>query len=98
MQISSTLSGTFASAEAAAGMLGGDAVRVIDSRTVSASLALLAIGIQHRLERGTTDEEIDAYVARYQAGHRLLFTVEHARVPREGRAHRARAPRSRGTC
>ena len=75
VQISSTLSGTFASAEAAAGMLGGDAVRVIDSRTVSASLALLAIGIQHRLERGTTDEEIDAYVARYQAGHRLLFTV-----------------------
>jgi DegV family protein with EDD domain len=50
-------------------------VRVIDSRTVSASLALMAIGIQHRLERGTTDEEVDAYVARYQAGHKLLFTV-----------------------
>ncbi|HZO34590.1 MAG TPA: DegV family protein [Gaiellaceae bacterium] len=75
VQISSTLSGTFASAESAAQLLGNDAVRVIDSRTVSASLALLAIGIQHRLERGTTDEEIDAYVARYQAGHKLLFTV-----------------------
>jgi DegV family protein with EDD domain len=75
VQISSTLSGTFASAEAAADLLGGDAVRVIDSRTVSASLALVAIGIQHLLERGTTDEEIDAFVARYQTGHRLLFTV-----------------------
>jgi len=75
VQISSTLSGTFASAEAAAGLLGGDAVRVIDSRTVSASLALVGIGIQHLLERGTTDEEIDSFVARYQLGHKLLFTV-----------------------
>jgi DegV family protein with EDD domain len=75
VQISSTLSGTFASAEAAADLLDGDVVRVIDSRTVSASLALVAIGIQHLLEHGTTDEEIDAFVARYQVGHRLLFTV-----------------------
>jgi DegV family protein with EDD domain len=75
VQISSTLSGTFASAEAAAELLGGDAVRVIDSRTVSASLALVGIGIQHMLEQGTTDEEVDAFVARYRAGHRLLFTV-----------------------
>jgi DegV family protein with EDD domain len=42
---------------------------------VSASVALLAIGIQQRLERGTTDEELDAFVARYQREHRLLFTV-----------------------
>ncbi|HTR33888.1 MAG TPA: DegV family protein [Gaiellaceae bacterium] len=75
LQISSTLSGTFASAETAAGMLGGDTVRVIDSRTVSASLGILALGVQRRLEAGTTDEEIDAYVARYQRDHRLLFTV-----------------------
>ncbi len=75
VQISSTLSGTFTSAEAGAGLLGGDAVRVIDSRTVSASTALLAIGLQHRLERGTTDKEVDAFVARYQAEHKLLFTV-----------------------
>jgi len=75
LQISSTLSGTFASAETAAGLLGGDRVRVIDTRTASASIALIAIGIQERLERGTTDEEIDAFVARYQAEHHLLFTV-----------------------
>ena len=40
-----------------------------------ASLALLAIGVQQRLERGTTDEEIDAFVERYQREHHLLFTV-----------------------
>ena len=75
LQISSTLSGTFASAETAAGMLGGESVRVIDTRTVSAGLALLALGVRRRLERGTTDEEIDALVARYGREHRLLFTV-----------------------
>jgi DegV family protein with EDD domain len=75
LQISSTLSGTFASAVSAAEQLGGDRVRVIDTRTVSASIALIALSIQERLERGTTDEEIDAFVARYQAGHQLLFTV-----------------------
>jgi DegV family protein with EDD domain len=75
LQIASSLSGTFASAETAAALLGGDRVRVIDTRTVSASIALIAIGVQERLERGTTDEEIDAFVARYQARHQLLFTV-----------------------
>ena len=75
LQISSTLSGTFASAQSAAEMLGGDKVRVIDTRTVSAALALLAIGVQRRLERGTTDEEIDAFVEEYGRTHHLLFTV-----------------------
>jgi DegV family protein with EDD domain len=73
--ISSTLSGTYGSAVTAAEMLGGDKVRVIDSGTVSASVALMAIGVQRRLERGTTDDEIDAFVERYQREHHLLFTV-----------------------
>ena len=75
LQISSTLSGTFASAQTAAEMLGGDRVRVIDTRTVSASVSLLALAVQRRLEQGTTDDEIDELVARYQRGHQLLFTV-----------------------
>ena len=75
LQISSTLSGTFASAQTAAEQLGGDQVRVIDSRTVSASIALLAIEVERRLARGTTDEELDALVARYAREHKLLFTV-----------------------
>jgi DegV family protein with EDD domain len=74
IHISSTLSGTFASAQAAAGTV-GESVRVIDSRTASASLAMLALGVQRRLERGTTDEEIDAFVERYRHEHTLLFTV-----------------------
>jgi DegV family protein with EDD domain len=75
LQLSSKLSGTFASAQSAADVLGGGKVRVIDSRTVSASLALLAIGVQRRLERGTTDDEIDAFVGEYGRSHHLLFTV-----------------------
>ena len=54
----------------------GDAVRVIDTRTVSAAVAMLALAIQRRLERGTTDEEIDALVERFRATHGLLFTVD----------------------
>ncbi|HZP72406.1 MAG TPA: DegV family protein [Gaiellaceae bacterium] len=75
LQISSTLSGTYGSAETAASLLGGDSVRVIDTRTVSASLALLALGVQRRLQRGTSDQEVDAFVAEYDKQHKLLFTV-----------------------
>ena len=75
LQISSTLSGTFASAQTAAEQLGGGKVRVIDTRTVSASIGLLALGVQRRLERGTTDDEIDAFVGEYGRSHHLLFTV-----------------------
>jgi DegV family protein with EDD domain len=75
LQLASSLSGTYGSALTAAEQLGDERVRVVDSRTVSASLAMLALGVQRRLERGTTDEEIDELVARYQREHRLLFTV-----------------------
>jgi DegV family protein with EDD domain len=76
LQLSSTLSGTFASAEQAAVLLGDDRVRVIDTRTVSAAVTMLAFAILRRLERGTTDEEIDALVATFQARHQILFTVD----------------------
>jgi DegV family protein with EDD domain len=74
LQLSSTLSGTFASATAAAASVG--AVRVVDTRTVCAAVAMLAFAVQRRLERGTTDDEIDALVERYRSTHGLLFTVE----------------------
>ena len=90
LQLSSTLSGTYASAQTAADLLGSDRVRVIDTRTVAASIAMLALGVQRRLEAGTTDEEIDAYIARYGSSHHLLFTVSTldylARGGRIGRA------------
>jgi DegV family protein with EDD domain len=75
LQLSSTLSGTFASAQSAAATAGG-AIRVVDTRTVSAAVAMLALAVQRRLEAGTTDGEIDALVAQYRASHGLLFTVD----------------------
>ncbi|HEY4347020.1 MAG TPA: DegV family protein [Gaiellaceae bacterium] len=91
LQLSSTLSGTFASAESAAAQV-GDRVRVIDTRTVSAAVAMLALAVQRRLERGTTDEEVDALVARFLTNHGLLFTVDTLEfLARGGRIGRAAA-------
>ncbi len=91
LQLSSTLSGTFASAQAAAASL-EQTVRVIDTRTVSAAVAMLALAVQRRLDRGTTDEEIDALVERYLGSHGLLFTVDTLEyLARGGRIGRAAA-------
>jgi DegV family protein with EDD domain len=91
LQLSSRLSGTSASAETAAEAV-GSAVRVIDTCTVSAAVAILALAVQRRLEQGTTDEEIDALVARYGATHGLLFTVDTLEfLARGGRIGRAAA-------
>ena len=92
IHISSRLSGTFQSAGTAAEMLGGDRVRMIDSQTASAAITMLGLAIQRRLERGTTDEEIDALVERYRTTHGLLFTVETLEfLARGGRIGRAAA-------
>jgi DegV family protein with EDD domain len=60
----------------AAEELGDGRVRAIDTETASASIAMLALAIQRRLERGTTDAEIDALVERYRRERGLLFTVD----------------------
>jgi DegV family protein with EDD domain len=91
LQVSSTLSGTFASAEAAAEMTRGN-VRVIDTGTVSAAVTMLGFAIQRRLERGTDTAEIDALIERYRDSHGLLFTVETLEyLARGGRIGRAAA-------
>jgi DegV family protein with EDD domain len=76
LHIPATLSGTVGSARLAGEELGGGKVRAIDSGTVSAGLALLALGIQSCLERGTTDEEVDELVARFGRESRIVFTVD----------------------
>jgi DegV family protein with EDD domain len=92
IHIAATLSGTFQSAGTAASELGGDRVRTIDSETASAAIAMLALAIQRRLERGTTDEEIAALVAAYKVSHGLLFTVDTLEfLARGGRIGRAKA-------
>ncbi|HEY5695005.1 MAG TPA: DegV family protein [Gaiellaceae bacterium] len=76
LHVSAQVSGTFGSAEAAAAELGDGRVRAVDTETASASIAMLALAMQRRLERGTSDDEIDALVERYRRERGLLFTVD----------------------
>lgn len=89
--ISSKLSGTFESARAGAAEL-GDRVRLYDSRSASAAVAMLALAAQRRLEAGTTAAEIDGLVERFRREAGLLFTVETLEyLARGGRIGKARA-------
>jgi DegV family protein with EDD domain len=92
VHIAANLSGTFQSAGTAAAELADGRVRTIDSESASVATAMLATSIQRRLERGTTDEEIDALVERYLREHGLLFTVGTLEfLARGGRIGRAKA-------
>jgi DegV family protein with EDD domain len=89
LHIAGRLSGTVESARAAAAEL-GDRVRIVDTATASAAVALLGLAIQRRLERGTSDEDVEALVARHRAHAGLIFTLDTldylARGGRIGRA------------
>ena len=92
IHIAAKLSGTFQSAGTAAEQLGDGRVRTIDSESASVSIAMLALAIQRRLDRGTTDEEVDALVTHYLHDHQLLFTVDTLEfLARGGRIGRAKA-------
>jgi DegV family protein with EDD domain len=92
VHIAANLSGTFQSAGTAAEQLGDGRVRTIDSESASVATAMLATAIQRRLERGTTDEEIDGLIERYLREHGLLFTVDTLEfLARGGRIGRAKA-------
>ena len=88
LHIAGTLSGTVEAARAAAES--GDRVRVVDTETASAAVAMLGLSVQRRLERGTTDDEIDALVQRHRRDSQLIFTLDTldylARGGRIGRA------------
>jgi len=75
LQLSAKLSGTCASARTAASEL-GDKVRVVDTETASAAIAILGFGIQRRLERGASDDEIDELIERFKRDAGLIFTVD----------------------
>lgn len=89
LHIAGSLSGTVESARTAAAGF-GDLVRVVDTDTASAAVAMLGLAIQRRLERGTTDEEVGAVVERHRRGAQLIFTLDTldylARGGRIGRA------------
>jgi DegV family protein with EDD domain len=70
------LSGTAESARLAAESREDERVVVIDSGVISGGAVLLADAIQRRLERGTTDEEIEEFLETFRRGRGLLFTVD----------------------
>ena len=84
LHLSSALSGTYQSATAAAAEVGGDKVRVVDSETASAAIAILGLAIQRRLDRGTTDDEIEALIHRFREHAGLIFTVDTLEFLRRG--------------
>jgi DegV family protein with EDD domain len=88
IHLASNLSGTYQSAVSAA----DERVRVIDSESASVAISMLALAVQRRLDRGTTDEEVDELVSRYLAEHGLLFTVDTLEfLARGGRIGKAKA-------
>jgi DegV family protein with EDD domain len=76
LHIPQKMSGTVESARRAAEDLGDGRVRAIDSGSVSAGLAILALAVQRRLARGTTDKEIDELVERFRRQSRVIWTVD----------------------
>jgi len=92
LHLSGDLSGTYASATTAGEEFGGDKVRTVDTGTASAAVAMLGLAIQRRLDRGTTDEEIQGLLERYERDAHLLFTVDTLEfLGRGGRIGRASA-------
>jgi DegV family protein with EDD domain len=83
LHLSSALSGTYQSATTAAGER-GDKVRVVDSESASAAIAMLGLAIQRRLERETTDDEIDELIGRFKEDAGLIFTVDTLEFLRRG--------------
>jgi DegV family protein with EDD domain len=92
LHISGDLSGTYGSASTAARELGDDRVQTVDTGTASAAITMLALAIERRLERGTSDDEIGALIGRHARDAGLLFTVDTLEfLRRGGRIGRARA-------
>jgi DegV family protein with EDD domain len=92
LHIGGGFSGTVESARVAAAELGGERVRVVDTRTASVAITMLAFAIQRLLDAGTTDEAVDDLVERYRRGARLIFTLDTLEyLARGGRIGRAQA-------
>ena len=91
LHISAKLSGTFQSASLAAAE-DGDRVRLVDTESASVGIGMLALAIQELLERGTTENEIEALIELYREHSRILFTVDTLEfLARGGRIGRGKA-------
>ena len=90
--LSAKFSGTWESAKLGAGDQEGGRIRVVDTESASLGITLLCLGVQRRLERGATDQEIEALVESYKRDAGLVFTVETLEfLARGGRIGRAAA-------
>ena len=90
--ISAKFSGTWESAKLGAAEQEGNRIRVVDTETASLGITLLGLGIQRRIERGTTDDEIEALVESFKRDAGIVFTVETLEfLARGGRIGRAAA-------
>jgi len=89
LHIAGTLSGTVESARIAAAEL-GDRIRIVDTETASAAIAMLGLAVQRRLERETSDDELEELIGRHRRESQLIFTLDTldylARGGRIGRA------------
>jgi DegV family protein with EDD domain len=83
LHVSGRVSGTVESARTAAAET-GDRVRVVDTETASAAIAMLGLAIQRRLDSGTNDDEVEALVERCRREAGLLFTVDTLEFLRKG--------------
>jgi DegV family protein with EDD domain len=63
IHLSGKLSGTVSSAEVAADQI--DGIRVVDSELATGGIALLIARLMDRLDRGTPEEEFEAYIDRF---------------------------------
>ena len=75
LHLSQKLSGTYQSAVQAAGVAGADRIRLVDAETASLAVAMLALAIERRLARGTTDGELEELIDRFKRDNTVVFTV-----------------------
>ncbi|NYE57850.1 DegV family protein [Carboxydothermus ferrireducens] len=73
--VSSRLSGTFQTAKMAAEMV-SKKITVIDSKTGSLGLGILALKVAEWLKEGINREELLHRIEKFKEEHRLFFTVE----------------------
>jgi DegV family protein with EDD domain len=71
VHLSGQFSGTCASAEIARSQI--DGVKVVDSKLATGGIALLVDRILTRIDQGTTEEELDAYIEHFTAKRVFYF-------------------------
>jgi uncharacterized protein len=92
VMLGSALSGTYASAEAAAKLIADVPIRVVDSGRVSLSQGMLALRAAELVEQGWTMERIVPELVRIRGQSGILFTLEtYDRLLASGRVGRGRA-------